>query len=336
MRSLLRNALVGIVIGLGVLLGTAAAIHHYRLGAVRDYVDIEMIDTDRNAFLIGLARYVSVEHRGAQAPLEPWYGALSGRRLPAWLRLPTGLLEMLTLAASCDSQARALVYLLRYFGFDAHQFDVFGGGLAHSFARVQIDGRWVILDPYTGVVMQNSKGQLVEFDEMQRLGPENLSITALRPDGPKFLEDTWERFQSSVGAKSGDRIWMPVHLDISRINDKIGINDGKPHKIIASPGIVGIAAQFFGARFGTGKNSIWKLTGGKADRPIVLRFYFTDSLPPKFPVKGASCNWSGNDPFLECKAVFDKSGNTNIQFNFHALTDEYLIDWIEVEQQAKF
>lgn len=334
MPRALKYTLIGLAFVVSLSIGVGVITHQYRLHVIADHVDEAMLKTDRSAFAIGLARYVSFEHRGAQAPLEPWFGALSGRRLPEWIRLPVGLLEMMSLAASCDSQARALVYLLTYFGFEAHQFDAFGGGLAHSFAEVWIDGRWVILDPYTGVVVRNPDDQIVGFEEMQRLGYENLSIEAIRPDGPKFFDDTWKRFETAVGGKSGDPIWMPVHVDLSRMENMVGERDYAPINPREDVGIIGIAGRFFGAEFGSGKNSVWRFSNGAPGETVNLVFHFTNARPPPFPVDGAVCDWPEGLPILTCGLVIGSTGEAEVRFNFADLREVFHIDWIEVDETA--
>ena len=87
-----------------------------------------------------LARHIARRWR-SDPPGAAYFGALYSRRVPALLRLPTGILEAAVGIGECSGQMRGLVYLLSRQGIEARQFDIFARTFTHTAMQARIGGR---------------------------------------------------------------------------------------------------------------------------------------------------------------------------------------------------
>lgn len=315
---------------LGVL--GIAGLNFYRMENLESATGLSRSDRlDASVVAETLTRYVSITHRGRAVPGEEWFGATSSRRLPSWLRLPVGWLEMLTRASNCDSQTRALVYLLSQHGIEAHQFDLFGISITHSLVRARIDDRWIVLDPYTGVLLKDRDGKLITFEEMKSTAPADINVVALRPDGPDFYDAIGVHLRQATGGQSGTEVFMPVLLRAAALPYALGEVDGNHRDIGIRMNETGIAARFIGAEFGSGKNARWTITTPNKNAQGRLDLMFVDDVPPDFPVVGANCGWpKAGGKSITCVFETDSSGSATIEMLYGDLRNVYRIDAITV------
>ncbi len=234
--------------------------------------------------ILSIARFIARTHDN-RPPGSAYYGILYSRRLPGAIRLPTGVLETITHARDCDSMVRALVYIASREGIEARQTDIFAPTFVHSIAEVRIDGRWVLVDPYLGVVFRQPDGTLADFNTIKRSFTELTQIGLRDEDkvaaSAKFY---YSGLTSSITAQSGSEVAMPLEIKVSQLPRTIGKSDSSNDDVIAAlvDGEMGPVGSFLGPRLGSRKHTRLTLIGKSDDINIEITFQLTDrtETPP--------------------------------------------------------
>jgi hypothetical protein len=87
------------------------------------------------------------------------------RRLPDFVRVPRGSIELLLRSGKCNSAAAMLAFLLRSENLASQQHDFIDlSNSGHSALTVAIGPRGIFLDPYLGVAFR-ADGRLLSFEE---------------------------------------------------------------------------------------------------------------------------------------------------------------------------
>jgi hypothetical protein len=81
------------------------------------------------------------------ARLRPY---IANARLPAFIRVPAGTIELVTNEGWCDDGARALIYTLDKAHITARQWNIQGLTTAHAAVVVNLNGTTALLDPFYG------------------------------------------------------------------------------------------------------------------------------------------------------------------------------------------
>lgn len=81
------------------------------------------------------------------AHLRPY---VSNIRLPEFMRVPQGAIELVTNEGWCDDAARALIYTLGTVDIPARQWNMQGLTMAHAAVIANINGSTALLDPFYG------------------------------------------------------------------------------------------------------------------------------------------------------------------------------------------
>ena len=70
----------------------------------------------------------------------------------------------------CDQSAHVFATLAHYAGYDVHLLFLrrADGASPHTVARVAVGGRWVVVDPFTGVVWRDATGRLLTVEDLQQ------------------------------------------------------------------------------------------------------------------------------------------------------------------------
>jgi len=234
--------------------------------------------------ILSIARFIARTYDN-RPPGSAYYGILYSRRLPGAIRLPTGVLETITHASDCDSMVRALVYMASREGIEARQTDIFAPTFVHSIAEVRIDDRWVLVDPYLGVVFRQSDGTLADFETIKRNYSE-LTQDGLRAEdkvaaSAKFY---YSGLTSSITAQSGSEVAMPLEIKVSQLPTAIGKSDSSNNDVITElvNGAMGPIGGFLGPRLGSRKHTRLTLLGKPDDANVEITFQLTDptETPP--------------------------------------------------------
>ena len=99
---------------------------------------------------------------------------LTNKRLPEFLRLKDGVIEILIETGLCDNAARALHFVLKQEGIDSVQWNMVTQKRAHSALRVVLsDGRYGFVDPFFGL-------SAFDQDEKRLLSPDEMQVRARR------------------------------------------------------------------------------------------------------------------------------------------------------------
>ncbi len=234
--------------------------------------------------ILHIARYIARTY-DKRPPGSEYYGIFYSRRLPRAIRLPTGVFETLTHASDCDSMVRALIFLAAREGIEAHQSDIFAPTFVHSIAEVRIDGRWVLVDPYLGVVFRQPDGKLANFKTIKS------NYAELKQDGLRAKDKVaasakfyYSRLTSSIIAQSGTEVLMPLTIETSSLPMTIGKLDASNGDVVAAlvDGAMGPIGSFLGPRLGSRKHTLLMLLVKPDNANVEITFQLTDptDLPP--------------------------------------------------------
>jgi len=180
---------------------------------------------------------------------------------------------------------RALVYMASREGIEARQTDIFAPTFVHSIAEVWIDDRWVLVDPYLGVVFRRADGSLAGFDAIKK------NYTELTQDGLRAEDKVaasakfyYSRLTSSITAQSGSEVAMPLEIKVSQLPMTIGKSDSSNNDVITElvNGAMGPTGSFLGPRLGSHKHTRLTLLGKPVDANVEITFQLTDrtETPP--------------------------------------------------------
>ena len=180
---------------------------------------------------------------------------------------------------------RALVYMASREGIEARQTDIFAPTFVHSIAEVRIDNRWVLVDPYLGVVFRQSDGTLADFEAIKA------NYAELKQDGLRAEDKVaaaakfyYSRLASSVIAQSGTAVSMPLEIAAAQLPTTIGSTDASNDDVIAAlvDGAMGPIGSFLGPRLGSGKHTRLTLSGKPDDANVEITFELIESsmTPP--------------------------------------------------------
>ena len=275
-RRLIWACLLAFVLFIGAGISVAALLN-VRIPGLGDAGN----DEER---ILHIARYIARTYDN-RPPGAEYYGILYSRRLPGVVRLPTGVLETLTHPRDCDSMVRSLVYIAGREGIEARQSDIFATTFVHSVAEVLIGSRWVLVDPYFGVVFRRPDGNLAGFDTIKS------DYTALKQDGLRAEDRVagaakffYGRLGGSVIAESGTEIAMPLRIAAAELPATIGETDASSEDVVAAlvDAAMGPTGSFLGPRLGSGKHTSLRLTDKPDDTDLEIRFELTDKsvTPP--------------------------------------------------------
>jgi len=214
-----------------------------------------------------------------------YFGIFYSQRLPSVIRLPIGILETITHARDCDSMVRAFVYMTSREGIEARQTDIFAPTFVHSLAEVRLGDRWVVVDPYLGVIFRQSDGILADFKTIKKNYAE-LTQVGLRADdkiaaSAKFY---YSQLTSAITAQSGTEIAVPLVIQASQLPMTIGKLDSSNDDVISEliDGAMGPIGSFLGPKLGSRKQTRLILVGKPHDVNVEITFKLTDrtTTPP--------------------------------------------------------
>lgn len=155
---------------------------------------------------------------------------LTNRRLPAFIRLPDGVIEIIIKQGLCDNAARALAFILKQEGFESVQWNMVTDKAGHSALLVTMpDGRKVLADPFYGYVTTGADGKLTHLENaIQAIHSgqpfEKSFLNLGKNSDPKFYKYKGNMFMAAEGND------LVLDTTLPRINNEplfIGEIDGK-------------------------------------------------------------------------------------------------------------
>lgn len=125
---------------------------------------------EENGRIIALTRYVFENFEHDSSILLPLRGYLTNHRLPEFLRLEKGVLEVYTRRGSCDNAARMLSFILKQENIESTQWDMSTNTGAHSAVLATLsDGGKALLDPYYGYITTDRNGRVIHPHKAQEI-----------------------------------------------------------------------------------------------------------------------------------------------------------------------
>ena len=178
---------------------------------------------------------------------------------------------------------RALVYMASREGIEARQTDIFALAFVHSIAEIRINDRWVLVDPYLGVVFRQPDGTLADFETIKKnyteLTQDDLRAEDKVAASAKFY---YSGLSSSVTAQSGSEVAMPLEVKVSQLPTTIGKKNNSNDDVIPAlvDGEMGPIGSFLEPRLGSRKHTRLKLLGKPDDANVEITFQLTDRTEP--------------------------------------------------------
>lgn len=223
-------------------------------------------------------------------PGSRYSGMFSSPRLPAPVRLPTGLVEMMFHLSDCDQMARALVYILESLGVEARQYNLFGAFQSHSVVAVKLGGAWKLIDPYIGVTPR-LQGEMVEWSVLASnplaadlellISPPNEMALAHRIN---WARDIYGGLKGATGGFEGEEILIPLQINARDLPLEVGALDGQSADVAKAAERLGlgVASHFLGARYGQGKGKRLSVQGLAPGTVVEVNFHYAKAseLPP--------------------------------------------------------
>ena len=331
-RRTFRVSFILVLMGGGLL---AAGVLGLMLFASASAPGVAELASKRDRALI-LARHVAQTWRG-EVPGSAYFGAFYSQRLPKVLRLPTGLIEAATRPGECSAQVRGLSYLLGRSGIEARQFDIFARTYTHTALQARIGGRWVLIDPYLGVVFRRKDGRLANFAEIAA-GMSGLTPVSLFASKPPRIAGMYDRLDGAIGAFSGDRVHMPIWIEGKSVPFILGKRDASASDV-ERDGIarrMGATIGFLGPRLGSTKNRRIILHGLKRGG-VRVTFELVDRQRVLARVKTVPAGACKSSPGrLTCNIRAAASGTAELQISEAAAGWPVAsVDWITVARISR-
>ncbi|WP_343564473.1 hypothetical protein [Kiloniella sp. b19] len=140
---------------------------------------------------------------------------VTNHRLPDWIRLPNGVMEMLFNRGECNNAASQLTFVLKQLGYKSRQWDMVAEGGGHSALILERDnGDQLFLDPFFGLVAVDTEaGQLISPAHAQQLirkGQHPDEVFRLLSDGSDA--SFYQSFASVKMAAQGDNLILDYSL----------------------------------------------------------------------------------------------------------------------------
>ena len=270
-----RRTLKLIVLMMFLLLMLLAIAAVVRLNFQVPGVESAQNDEER---VLSIARFVARKFDN-RPPGSAYFGIFYSRRLPSVIRLPIGILETITHARDCDSMVRAFVYMASREGIEARQTDIFAPTFVHSIAEVRLGDRWVLVDPYLGVVFRQPDGTLANFKTIKRNYTELTQVGLRAKDkvaaSAKFY---YSQLTSAIIAQSDAEIAVPLAIRVSQLPMTIGKLNSSNDDVISEliDGGMGLIGSFLGPKLGSHKQTRLILLGKPHDVHVEITFKLTD------------------------------------------------------------
>lgn len=133
---------------------------------------------------------------------------VTNRRLPDFLRLPEGVMEMGLRRGYCDNAGRLLAFVLAQEGFESVQWDMVQPEAAHAARLVNFTGgRSALVDPFYGFVTVDKEGRLASPQDAQaRFRAGEAFETIFRPLGAGAAQEFYEDFDVTIMAAQGKEL----------------------------------------------------------------------------------------------------------------------------------
>lgn len=200
---------------------------------------------------------------------------LSNRRLPGWLRVPPGALEVIYSDGWCDDAARALAYVLESVGAKAFQLNIATPTQGHSVLLVTLPKRepgrgQVLVDPLFGVVAADSTG-LISPDAARRMLQQGNPVRAVfKPVAKRGDTRFYREFADSVFGVQGQGLEIESHVPAF----------SGPRKAFGR--IDGSSQDVSGASMRAGMTPYWHYLGHRYDRSWVRSLEASERLRVTF------------------------------------------------------
>jgi len=222
-KKLAIALIIAVFLALAGWLGTKAYLEHRAAAKAEKLIQktkaqISEDELSQDRFVLEMTRLV-LDRFEAGDPSSLWplriRGIVTNDRLPAFLRLESGVIETLVETGLCDNASRMLRFVLAREGYATRQLNmqsVKRGGHAVTLVTVQ-DGREVFADPFYGVVLQDNQGRLMEPDagqEALRTGARFDGVFAVL--GDKAKPGYYKDFQSIQMAPEGQEFEINASL----------------------------------------------------------------------------------------------------------------------------
>lgn len=196
---------------------------------------------------------------------------LSNTRLPGWLRVPPGALEVIYSDGWCDDAARALAYVLERAGVEAFQLNIATPTQGHSVLLVTLPKREpVLVDPLYGVVAVGRGGLISPDAARHRLrqgSPVNSVFKTVAKRGDTRF---YREFSDSVFGAQGQGLEIVSHVP----------SFSGPRKTFG--GIDGSGLDVSGAAKRAGMTPYWHYLGHRYDRSWVRSLVASEPLRVTF------------------------------------------------------
>jgi hypothetical protein len=184
------------------------------------------------------------------ARLRPY---LSNDRLPDFMRIPPGAIELVTNEGWCDDAARALIYTLENYGMTAHQWNMQSPRRAHSAVVANLPSP-ALLDPFYGYhSLSNGKpGDPLQIQKQMK-GGQPLAASGLTPLDEKSNHEFYKDFGMMFMGAQGTPLTITAQIPVTDKPLELGAADG----------------NYADARTAIMRNNMtmtWEYTGHKYDR----------------------------------------------------------------------
>ena len=170
---------------------------------------------DENIISISKEIYKNFHHQDpAEIRAYDFRPYLTNHRLPDWLRLPDGVMEIYLGRGYCDNATRLLSFILKQQGLNAVQWNMVSPRAAHSALLVTMpDHRKVLTDAFYGYIAVDKDGNLTDPQNAQaRLKSgenfEDIFVSLGAGSDPRF----YQKFDDASMAAQGDDLILTATL----------------------------------------------------------------------------------------------------------------------------
>ena len=201
---------------------------------------------------------------------EPY---LSNRRLPSFIKVPSGVIDVYVMRGMCDSAARGLMRGFQRMGLKSVQWDMVTNQYAHSAVMVTLSNEQnVLVDPFHGIIGQNktTKSLLSPFDvKTALLGGKDIHSHVLKLDSDAHHEFYEDLVNARMGP-FGDSLILDAQIpSFDGASFTIGQLDGKSEDVKSA------ASQL-------GMTPFWHYAGHRFDRSWIRQLHSEQDVKVTF------------------------------------------------------
>ena len=201
---------------------------------------------------------------------EPY---LSNRRLPSFIKMPSGVIDIIVMRGMCDSAARGLMRGFQRMELKSVQWDMVTNKYAHSAVMVTLsNGQNVLVDPFHGIVGQdkNTKSLLSPSDiKKALLDGEDILGQVLKLDSDAHYEFYEDLVHARMGPFGNSLILDAQIPSFDGASFTIGQLDGSGEDVKAEAGRLGMTP-------------FWYYAGHRFDRSWVRELHSTQDVKVTF------------------------------------------------------